>query len=35
MLTKAENFIVQIKLLIKNLKNEELKQLREKFERIF
>lgn len=32
--TKAENFIVQMKLILENLKNEELKQLRKKFERI-
>jgi len=34
MLVKAENFIVQMKLLIMNLKNEELENLRGKFERI-
>lgn len=31
MLSKAENFLVQIKLLIKKLRNEEIKKLREKF----
>jgi len=34
MVAKAENFIVKMKLLIRNLKNEELEHLREKFKRI-
>ncbi len=34
MTTKAENFIVQMKLIVRNLKNGELKLLREKFEKI-
>jgi uncharacterized protein (UPF0332 family) len=34
MLTKAEDFLVQMKLLIKNLKNEEIEKLRENFKTI-
>jgi len=32
MLLKAEDFLIQMKLLIKNLKNEEIKELRKNFD---
>lgn len=35
MLSKAETFIIQIKLMIQNLKNEDINSVREKFRSIF
>jgi hypothetical protein len=34
MMTKAENFLVQMKLLIKDIKNEDVEGLRRKFKKI-